>query len=103
MFWIKTRDKTRQELWDRLFALDCLPVKTNVPRFLFSHRSRMDKPYFELDASRISESRQNRFAGHIHKRLRVSYQEALDMVDGYRIAANGVDVVDSPESEVFSW
>lgn len=89
---IATTNENRRAKWDRLFGRDSLPVRHNSPQGIIPVSRNVVLPAFELDASRLHPMAVSRFAGHLSRRLRISYDEALVRVDGWLIDATDCEV-----------
>lgn len=93
MFYVTTTDQRRRAHWMRLFGVDQLPVKAPRPR----RQARIWQPgevlAFDLDAGRLHWMQRHRFAGYVSRQIGVTVDEALHLVDGWPIPADGVTAV----------
>jgi len=90
---IETRNDNRREKWLQLFGCESLPVRDSQPTAVIRTPLNGLVPAFQLDASRLHNMAVARFAGRLARRLRVKYEDALGLVDGWSIDATDCEVV----------
>lgn len=75
---VSTTSRVRSQEWERIFGTDILPVLDARPR-LQSIRNRPVMA-FDLDLAALHQGQIARLAGHVSRKTRTPYPEALEMV-----------------------
>lgn len=84
---VTTSSPQRQRHWLRLFGLEELPVKQAQPA-MESHPCKPTPALaYTLDAERLHWMARSRFAAHVARTCGLAYDEALNEIDGWPIAA----------------
>lgn len=79
MFWIMTTNETRRQQWDTALGMSTLPVTT--PRPMMIRRGAWKRPYYMIDASRLTIVQRMRLTGWVWKAKQVTAVTAAMMVD----------------------
>ena len=98
---IATTNENRRMKWERVFGCESLPVRHNTPTGAIRISCNIIVPAYELDASRLHPMAAARFAAHLSRRLRISFDEAKGMVDGWMIDASDCEVKTVGEKRPF--
>lgn len=91
---ITTTDPQRLAIWQRLFGVDRLPVKSDTPRWRVERDSfgrEANVLGYDLDASRVHWMARERFAHYVSRKTGHSYRGSD--IDGWLIKAAGCEVV----------
>lgn len=92
-------ENDRREMWEHLFGVIQLPVRSRQPRMLVQPaRDACERLCYELDSHRLHPFAVARFAHYISTRTGLMYADALTLVDGWPIDASGLIVKETAVS-----
>ena len=96
MVHIQTDDPIRRTRWLNLFGMDRLPVTTARP--ILIRKGQHKRPYYMIDASRLTVIERMRLIGHVWRSRHVSTVTAIAMVDsGVLVDGRDCEVVEPVE------
>ena len=102
-FLLTTTDTKRAAMWQRLFGVDALPVKTATPRWRVEQGAfgrETNVLGYDLDASRLHWMALERFAAYVSRRT--GYPHRAKEMDGWLIKATGKEMVhETAESAIW--
>jgi hypothetical protein len=87
MYRLKTSDRRRQLLWERLFGSETLPIVTPVPRWQEMRAGEAAVLAYDLDVTRLHEGAITRLADYISQKERIPHTAARASAYRYPLRA----------------